>query len=343
HNLKEVIDTCLVLIDNPDASIETLIEHLPGPDFPTAGFINGAGGIREAYLTGRGRIYLRARAEIESIDDSGRQAIVVIELPYQVNKARLLEKIAEMVKDGKLEGISALRDESDKDGMRMVIELRRGEVAEVVLNNLYQHTQMQNVFGINMVALIDGRPRCLNLQEILNAFIDHRREVVTRRTLFELRKARDRAHILEGLAVALANIDAIIDLIRAASTPADARAGLLARHWEPEVVAQLLSRADSERSRPDGLEPEYGFGDQGYLLTATQAQAILDLRLQKLTGLEQQNLVDEYRQILDQIDDLLDILANDERLMSVIRQELEAVREQFQDERRTEIIQDHLN
>ncbi|MGH8556345.1 MAG: DNA gyrase subunit A [Methylococcales bacterium] len=343
HNLREVIDTCLVLIEKPETPIEELIRHLPGPDFPTAGFINGANGIREAYLTGRGRIYLRARAEFENIDDSARQAIVVTELPYQVNKARLLEKIAEMVKDGKLEGISALRDESDKDGMRMVIELRRGEVAEVILNNLYQHTQLQNVFGINMVALLDGRPRCLNLKEILIAFIDHRREVVTRRTLFELKKARDRAHILEGLAVALANIDEIIALIRAAPTPAEAKSGLLARTWAPGVVAQLLASADADRSRPDGLEAKFGLGDRGYLLTPIQAQAILDLRLQKLTGLEQENIVGEYRQILEQIDDLLDILGNDERLMTVIRKELEAIREQFKDERRTEIIQDHLN
>jgi DNA gyrase subunit A len=248
-----------------------------------------------------------------------------------------------MVKDGKLEGISALRDESDKDGMRMVIELRRGEVGEVVLNNLYQHTQLQNVFGINMVALLDGRPRCLNLKEILTAFIDHRREVVTRRTLFDLKKARDRAHILEGLAVALANIDAIIELIRAAATPAEAKIGLQARYWAPGVVAEMLARADADRSRPDGLEPKFGLSEQGYLLTDTQAQAILDLRLQKLTGLEQASIVDEYRQILEQIDDLLDILGNDDRLMQVIREELEAIREQFGDQRRTEIIQDYLD
>ncbi len=343
HNLSEVIDICLELIDNPDLSLEALVEQMPGPDFPTAGFINGAKGIREAYMTGRGKIYLRARAEFEHMDDSSRQAIVVTELPYQVNKARLLEKIAEMVKQGKLEGITALRDESDKDGMRMVIELRRGEVAEVVLNNLYQHTQLQNVFGINMVALIDGRPRCLNLREILTAFLDHRREVVTRRTLFDLKKARDRAHVLEGLAVALANIDEIIELIKAASTPADARKGLTARYWSSGVVAELLARADAGRSRPEGLEPNFGLGEEGYLLTPTQAQAILDLRLQKLTGLEQASIVDEYRQILGQIDDLLDILGNEIRLMTVIRDELEAIREQFGDERRTEIIEDRLN
>ena len=343
HNLSEVIESCLELIDNPELSLEALVEQMPGPDFPTAGFINGAKGIREAYMTGRGKIYLRARAEFENMDDSSRQAIVITQLPYQVNKARLLEKIAEMVKHGKLEGITALRDESDKDGMRMVIELRRGEVAAVVLNNLYQHTQLQNVFGINMVALIDGRPRCLNLREILTAFLDHRREVVTRRTLFDLKKARDRAHVLEGLAVALANIDEIIELIKAAPTPADARKGLAGRHWSSGVVAELLARADADRSRPEGLEPNFGLSDEGYLLTPTQAQAILDLRLQKLTGLEQASIVDEYRQILGQIDDLLDILGSETRLMTVIRDELEAIREQFGDERRTEIIEDQLN
>ncbi len=343
HNLSEVIESCLKLIDNPELSLEALVEQMPGPDFPTAGFINGAKGIREAYMTGRGKIYLRARAEFENMDDSSRQAIVITQLPYQVNKARLLEKIAEMVKHGKLEGITALRDESDKDGMRMVIELRRGEVAAVVLNNLYQHTQLQNVFGINMVALIDGRPRCLNLREILTAFLDHRREVVTRRTLFDLKKARDRAHVLEGLAVALANIDEIIELIKAAPTPADARKGLAGRHWSSGVVAELLARADADRSRPEGLEPNFGLSDEGYLLTPTQAQAILDLRLQKLTGLEQASIVDEYRQILGQIDDLLDILGSETRLMTVIRDELEAIREQFGDERRTEIIEDQLN
>ena len=343
HNLVEVINTCLVLIDNPDISINELLEHLPGPDFPTAAIINGAKGIREAYLTGRGRIYLRARAHFESIDDSGRQAIVVTELPYQVNKARLLEKIAEMVKEGKLVGISALRDESDKDGMRMVIELRRGEVAEVILNNLYQHTQMQNVFGINMVALLDGRPRCMNLREILVAFVDHRREVVTRRTIFNLRKARDRAHILEGLAVALANIDAMIAVIKAAANPTVAKEQLLARHWSSGLVESLLDQADSGRSRPDGLEPEYGISDKGYLLSPVQAKAILDLQLHRLTGLEQNKIVDEYKKLLLQIDDLLDILGSETRLMTVIREELEIIRADFGDKRRSEILQDQLN
>ena len=286
---------------------------------------------------------MRARAHFESIDDSGRQAIVVTELPYQVNKARLLEKIAEMVKEGKLVGISALRDESDKDGMRMVIELRRGEVAEVILNNLYQHTQMQNVFGINMVALLDGRPRCMNLREILVAFVDHRREVVTRRTIFNLRKARDRAHILEGLAVALANIDAMIAVIKAAANPAVAKEQLLARHWSSGLVESLLDQADSGRSRPDGLEPEYGISEKGYLLSPVQAKAILDLQLHRLTGLEQNKIVDEYKKLLLQIDDLLDILGSETRLMTVIREELEIIRADFGDKRRSEILQDQLN
>ncbi len=343
HNLKEVIDACLALIENADASISDLMGYIPGPDFPTAGIINGAKGIREAYETGRGRIYLRARCHIEDRDDGGRQSIIVTELPYQVNKARLLEKIAEMVKEGRLEGISALRDESDKDGMRMVIELRRGEVGEVVLNNLYQHTQLQNVFGINMVALLEGQPRCMNLKEILAAFLNHRREVVTRRTLYELRKARERAHLLEGLAVALANIDEIIELIKTASQPSEAKQRLLDRVWAPGIVAALLARADTLRSRPQDLAPEYGMSEQGYRLSPAQAQAILDLRLHRLTALEQDKIVDEYKDLLARIDDLLDILAHENRLMEVITEELVAVRDQFGDERRTEILQDHLN
>jgi DNA gyrase subunit A len=343
HNLKEVIDACLALIENADAGISDLMEHIPGPDFPTAGTINGAKGIREAYETGRGRIYLRARCHIEDRDDGSRQSIIVTELPYQVNKARLLEKIAEMVKEGRLEGISALRDESDKDGMRMVIELRRGEVGEVVLNNLYQHTQLQNVFGINMVALLEGQPRCMNLKEILAAFLDHRREVVTRRTLYELRKARERAHLLEGLAVALANIDEIIELIKTASQPSEAKQRLLDRVWEPGIVAALLSRADTLRSRPKDLAPEFGMSAQGYRLSPAQAQAILDLRLHRLTALEQDKIVDEYKELLARIDGLLEIIANESRLMEVITEELVAVRDQFGDERRTEILQDHLN
>lgn len=342
HNLTEVVNACLHLIANPEASIQELMEIIPGPDFPTAGIINGALGIREAYLTGRGRIYLRAQCEFE--EDNGRSSIIVNELPYQVNKARLMEKIAELAKEGKLEGISGLRDESDKDGMRMVIELKRGEMPEVVLNNLYQQTAMQNVFGINMVALIDGRPRCLNLKEILAAFIDHRREVVTRRTLFDLRKARDRAHILEGLAVALANIDEVIELIKKSESPAVAKERLLERHWAPGVVIDLLERAeDAARSRPESLLPEFGLGPEGYRLSAEQAQAILDLRLHRLTGLEQDKIIAEYREILKRIDELLAILGSDIRLMEVIHDELIVIRDQFGDARRTRIISDYLD
>jgi len=341
HNLGEVIGACLALIENPDASIHELMKHIPGPDFPTYGIINGASGIREAYLTGRGRIYLRARCEFEG-EEGARQSIIVNELPYQVNKARLQEKIAELVKESKLEGISGLRDESDKDGMRLVIELRRGESPEVVLNNLYQQTQMGTVFGINMVALLDGRPRCMNLKELLAAFIDHRREVVTRRTVFELRKARERAHILEGQAVALANIDEIIDLIKSSPTPAEAKERMLARVFKPGVVSELLERA-AARTRPENLEAIFGLGAAGYRLSPVQAQAILDLRLHRLTGLEQDKIIDEYKILLGQIDELLRILADDRRLMEVIRDELLAVREQFGDKRRTEILQDRLD
>ncbi len=343
HNLNEVVDACLYLIDNPESSITEFMEYIPGPDFPTAAMINGAAGIREAYQTGRGRIHLRARCHFEESGDGGKQSIIVSELPYQVNKARLLEKIAELVKEGKMTGISALRDESDKDGMRMVIELRRGEVAEVILNNLYQHTQMQNVFGINMVALIEGRPRCLNLKEILVAFVAHRREVVTRRTLFDLRKSRERAHILEGLAVALSNIDEMIELIKAAANPSDAKQQLLARAWEPGLVAELLERADSTRSRPEELPEEFGMNEGGYTLSSEQAQAILNLQLHRLTGLEQEKIVNEYKQLLEAIDDLLEILAKNSRLMEVIRDELTVIRDQFGDKRRTEILEDHLN
>jgi DNA gyrase subunit A len=343
HNLTEVIGACLALIENPETSIYELMKHIPGPDFPTYGIINGASGIREAYLTGRGRIYLRARCEFEG-EEGARQSIIVHELPYQVNKARLQEKIAELVKDGKLEGISGLRDESDKDGMRLVIELRRGEQPDVVLNNLYQQTQMGTVFGINMVALLDGRPRCMNLKELLAAFIDHRREVVTRRTVFELRKARERAHILEGQAVALANIDEVIDLIKSSPTPADAKERMLARVFRPGVVMELLERAEeAERSRPDTLEAFYGLGPEGYRLSPVQAQAILDLRLHRLTGLEQDKIIAEYKELLVQIDELLRILGDDVRLMEVIRDELIAVRDQFGDKRRTEIVQDRLD
>ncbi|HHH45724.1 MAG TPA: DNA gyrase subunit A, partial [Thiotrichales bacterium] len=342
HNLCEVIDACVALIDDPDIDVPGLMQHIPGPDFPTAGIIHGRRGIREAYLTGRGRVVVRARAEIET-DDRGRQAIVVTELPYQVNKARLLERIAELVKEKKLEGIASLRDESDKEGMRMVIELKRGEVAEVILNNLYQHTQMQTVFGVNMVALVDGRPRLLNLKSMLEAFVRHRRDVVTRRTVFDLRKARERAHILEGLAVALANIEEVIALIRNSPNRAEAKAGLLARTWAPGMVVSMLERTGAEASRPDGLAPEFGLGEEGYRLSEAQAQAILDLRLHQLTGLEQDKILDEYRGLLERIEELLAILNDPDRLMQVIRDELLEVKAQFGDERRTEIREDEAD
>lgn len=338
HNITEVLNACVALIDNPDLDIHALMQYIPGPDFPTAGIINGAAGIREAYLTGRGRIYVRARTEVESDEARGRQAIIITELPYQVNKALLIERIAELVKEKKLEGISELRDESDKDGMRVVIELKRGELAEVVINNLYLQTQMQNVFGINMVALMDGQPRLLNLKQIIEAFLRHRREVVTRRTVFDLRKARERAHILEGLAVALANIDPIIALIKAASGPAEAKQALMAQRWTSGTVTAMWERAGAVSSRPEDLPSEYGWSDAGYRLSEAQAQAILDMRLNRLTGLEQDKLVSEYKALLETIAELIHILTSPERLMQIIRDELTAVREQFGDPRRTEIV-----
>ena len=337
HNLTEIINACLALIEEPAISIQQLMEIVPGPDFPTAGIINGARGIAEAYATGRGRIYVRARTEIEDYDN-GKQAIIVTELPYQVNKARLLERIAELVKEKKIEGITELRDESDKDGMRVVIEMRRGEVSEVMLNNLYQHTQMQNVFGINMVALVDGQPRLLNLKQILEAFIRHRREVVTRRTVYDLRKAREKAHIREGWAIALANIDPIIALIKAAANPAQAKEQLMAAAWEPGVVIQMLERAGAEASRPENLSREFGLLEGKYKLSDAQAQAILDLRLHRLTGLEQDKIISEYEELLNLIEELLTILSSKERLMEVIRDELIELRDQYGDERRTEIF-----
>jgi DNA gyrase subunit A len=343
HNLNEVINACIAVIDDPSIDLDRLMIHLPGPDFPTAGLINGASGIREAYQTGRGRIYMRARSEIETDESNGKQTIIVNELPYQVNKARLIEKIAELVKDKRIEGITELRDESDKDGMRIVIELRRGEVAEVVLNNLYQQTAMQSVFGINMVALVDGRPRLLNLKQLLEFFIRHRREVVTRRTLYELRKARDRAHVLEGLAVALANIDEVIQLIKQAASPAEAKKGLLERYWQSGTVESMLERSGAASTRPEDLADEFGLTEQGYRLTEVQAQAILDLRLHRLTGLEQDKIIKEYEELLDKIADLLDILGSPDRLMQVIRDELLEIREQYGDERRTEIIENRLD
>ncbi|HEB94061.1 MAG TPA: DNA gyrase subunit A [Gammaproteobacteria bacterium] len=342
HNITEVINATLALIDDASLDITALLEYVPGPDFPTAGFINGVRGIHEAYRTGRGRCLMRARSEIET-DDNGRQRIVVTELPYQVNKARLVEKIAELVKDKKIEGISELRDESDKDGMRMVVELKRGEVAEVLLNNLFQQTQMQTVFGINMVALVDGQPRLLNLKQILQAFIDHRRTVVTRRTIYDLRKAREKAHIREGLAVALANIDPIIALIKAAPNPAAAKEGLMATGWQPGVVVQMLERAGAESSRPDGLDKAFGFIDGSYHLSDAQAQAILEMRLHRLTGLEQDKILGEYEELLATIFELLEILGSVERLMEVIREELQAMKERYGDERRTEILETHLD
>ncbi|MGB5474548.1 MAG: DNA gyrase subunit A [Gammaproteobacteria bacterium] len=345
HNLREVIGACLALIDNPAIEIDEIMQHVPGPDFPTAGIINGVRGIHEAYRTGRGRIHIRARSHIEGDEGKGRQSIVITELPYQVNKARLIEKIAELVREKKIDGIAqqGLRDESDKDGMRVVIDLKRGEVAEVLLNNLYQHTQLQTVFGINMVALVDGRPQLLNLKQCLEAFIRHRRDVVTRRTVFELRKARQRAHILEGLAVALSNIDEVIALIKASPNRLVAKDALMGRSWEPGVVTGMLARAGAEASRPDTLAPGFGLIEDGYRLSEEQTQAILDLRLHQLTGLEQDKIVDEYKELLDVIDRLLAILQDPERLMAVIRGELADLRDQFGDDRRTEILSDHLD
>nr|WP_278992418.1 DNA topoisomerase (ATP-hydrolyzing) subunit A [Plesiomonas shigelloides] len=337
HNLGEVIDGCLAYIENPEITIDELMTHIPGPDFPTAAIINGRRGIEDAYRTGRGKVYLRARAEVEVDEKNGRESIIVHEIPYQVNKARLIEKIAELVKDKKVEGISALRDESDKDGMRIVIEIKRDAVGEVVLNNLYSQTQLQTTFGINMVALSQGQPKLLNLKDMLEAFVLHRREVVTRRTVYELRKARDRAHILEGLAVALANIDEIIELIRRAPTPSEAKAGLVARGWELGHVSVMLEAAGVDAARPDWLEAEFGIRENQYFLTEQQAQAILDLRLHKLTGLEHEKLLDEYKELLAQIAELLHILQSPERLMEVICEELTSIRAQFGDQRRTEI------
>jgi DNA gyrase subunit A len=338
HNLTNVIDACLALIDDDSLDLDALMQFIPGPDFPTAGLINGSRGIREAYATGRGKIYMRARVEIETNVKNNRQSIIVSELPYQVNKARLLTKIALLVKSKRIEGITGLRDESDKSGMRMVIELRRGEVPEVVINNLYQFTRLESVFGINMVALVNNQPRIFNLRELLNEFLRHRREVVTRRTIFELRKARDRAHILEGLAVALASIDPIIALIKAAANPAEAKQHLLARDWEPGLVTEMLGRSGAASSRPEDLPEHFGLTATGYRLSETQAQAILDLRLHRLTGLEQDKIRNEYAEILDHIANLLEILADSDRLFDVIRKELEAIRERYGDNRRTEIV-----
>ena len=341
HNLSETISACLALIDQPEVSIDDLIQLLPGPDFPTSGIINGSRGIREAYETGRGRIHVRARVDIETIERNDRTALVAVELPYQVNKARLLEKIAQLVRDKRLEGISGLRDESDKSGMRMVIELKKGENPEVVLNNLYQHTQMQTVFGINLVALRNNQPRLFNLRELLDDFILHRREVVTRRTLFDLKKARARAHLLEGLAVALANLDPVIELIKKAANPGDARSQLLAQAWNLGVISEMLVAARVEESAADDVAPGYGMVEDGYRLSEIQAQAILDLRLHRLTGLEQEKIRTEYIEILERIRSLLEILEDPDRLMQVVRGELVDIRDRYGDARRTEIIERH--
>ncbi|MFZ2738047.1 MAG: DNA gyrase subunit A, partial [Burkholderiaceae bacterium] len=341
HNLNEVVDACLALLKDPDLDIEQLIELVPAPDFPTAGFIYGLSGVKDGYRTGRGRVVMRGRTHFEDIGKGERQAIIIDELPYQVNKANLLIKIGELVREKRLEGISEIRDESDKSGMRAVIELKRGENADVILNKLYKDTQLQDSFGINMVAIVDGQPRLLNLKQVIDAFLRHRREVVTRRTVFELRKARERGHILEGLAVALSNVDEIIALIKAAPTPAEAKRELMARSWRSSLVEDMLSRV-SDASRPEGLLPEFGLTGhdmtRGYRLSDVQAQAILELRLQRLTGLEQDKIVGEYREVMDKIADLLDILARPERVTQIIHDELVAVKAQFGDKRRSEII-----
>jgi DNA gyrase subunit A len=338
HNMSEVVDACLALLHEPDMDIEKLIDLVPAPDFPTAGYIYGLSGVKEGYRTGRGRVVMRARTHFEDIGKGEREAIIIDELPYQVNKANLLMKIGEMVRDKTLEGISEIRDESDKSGMRAVIELKRGENADVILNKLYKSTQMQDSFGINMVAIVDGQPKLCNLKDIIEAFLRHRREVVTRRTLFELRKARERGHILEGLAVALSNVDEIIALIKAAPTPPEAKRALMSRGWRSALVEDMLSRVD-EASRPEGLAPEFGLvKGNGYFLSDAQAQAILELRLQRLTGLEQDKIVGEYREVMDRIADLLDILAKPARVTQIIGDELVALRAQFGDKRRSEII-----
>lgn len=342
HNLTEVINGCLAVLQDPAITVDELMEHIQGPDFPTGGIINGRAGIVQAYRTGRGRIYVRGRAEVET-DKKGREKIVITEIPYQLNKARLIEKIAELVKDKRIEGISELRDESDKDGLRVVIEVRRGESGEVILNNLYTQTQLQSVFGINCVALVQGQPKILNLKEMLGAFLQHRQEVVTRRTLYLLRRARQRGHILEGQAVALANIDAVIELIKNSPSAADARVALMERRWQASALFELLSRVGSDACRPEGLSEEFGFVAERYRLTEEQAQAILEIRLHRLTAMEQDKLMEDYQGVLDEIADLLDILGSHERLTSVVRAELEEVGATYGDERRTDIVSSQLD
>ncbi|WP_295797952.1 DNA gyrase subunit A [uncultured Microbulbifer sp.] len=338
HNMSEVVKGCLALIDNSELSVDDLMEYIPGPDFPTGAIINGRAGILMAYRTGRGRIYIRAKAEVVRDDKSGRETIIIHEIPYQLNKARLIERIAELVKEKKIEGISELRDESDKDGLRVVIELKRGELGDVVLNNLYSQTQLESVFGINMVALVDGQPKLLNLKQLLEYFIRHRQEVVTRRTVYLLRKARERGHILEGLAIAISNIDPVIELIKASATPADAREALLAKGWPVGEVQQFLERAGADACRPDDLPAEFGLRDGSYYLSPAQAQAILELRLHRLTGMEHDKLLAEYSERLEQIAEYLEILGSPERLMQVIREELEVLEKEYGDERRTDIV-----
>ena len=340
HNLNEVGKACLALLDNPETSVDELIELVPAPDFPTAGIIYGLSGVREGYRTGRGRVVMRAKCHFEDIGKGERQAIIIDELPYQVNKANLLIKIGELVRDKRLEGISDLRDESDKSGMRVVIELKRGENADVILNNLYKDTQMQDTFGMNMVALVDGQPRLLNLKEMLDAFLRHRREVVTRRTVFELKKARDRGHILEGLAVALSNVDEIIQIIKSSETPPIAKEKLMGKAWRSALVEEMLARVDPDFSRPAGLAPQYGLHKDGYHLSDVQAQRILEMQLQRLTNLEQDKIVGEYKEVMERIADLLDILANSSRVTQIIREELGQVMEQFGDKRRSQIVTD---
>jgi len=343
HNLNEVVDACLLLLEKPESSIDALIKLIPAPDFPTAGIIHGTSGVKEGYRTGRGRVVMRGRTHVEKLDKGNREALIVDELPYQVNKKTFIEKIAELVNDKKIEGISDLRDESDKSGMRVVIELKRGENPDVILNNLYKQTQLQDSFGMNMVALIDGQPKLLNLKQILDAFLRHRREVITRRTVFELRKARERGHILEGLAVALANVDEMIKIIKAAPTPPDAKKELMARTWKSSVVEGMLNGAAMEFSRPEGLSKEFGLSASGYKLSDVQAQEILQLRLQRLTGLEQEKIVNEYKEIMNVITDLLDILATPARVTAIIVDELKAIKEQYGDKRRSEIVENALD
>ena len=338
HNLNEIVNACLAILDRPDISLDELIELVPGPDFPTKGIIYGTAGVKEGYRTGRGRIVIRARTHVEELEKGNRQAIVIDELPYQVNKSSLLMKIGELVREKRMDGLSEIRDESDKSGMRVVLELKRGEVPEVILNNLYKETQMQDTFGMNMVALVENQPRLLNLKQILDAFLRHRREVITRRTVFELRKARDRGHVLEGLAVALSNVDEIIALIKAAAAPVEAKRELMSRMWRSQLVESMLARADVGEARPEGMSPEFGQQADGYRLSEVQAQRILEMQLQRLTGLEQEKIVNEYREVMDAIADLLDILARPERITKIIAVELTETRDEFGDARRSEIV-----